>query len=201
MEYSSELWWQFELRGEGSRFLRASVGAAVALLLFAGAKLMGHALHTADVPTDAEFDEAAGIIATQTSTVPYLIHLHDKAVLFDDSREGFVLYGVQGRTWVALGDPVGPRERCSDLIRTFLERCDDFGGIPVFYQVRKEQLFRYADFGLTSVKMGEDATVDLSAFSLDGGQNRKHRQALHRLEAEHATFRVVPPCGVRAIVN
>ena len=30
VEYSSELWWQFELHGEASRFLRASVGAATA---------------------------------------------------------------------------------------------------------------------------------------------------------------------------
>ena len=49
--------------------------------------------------------------------------------------------------------------------------------------------------------MGEDATVDLSAFSLDGGQNRKHRQAIRRLEVEHAAFRVVPACGVGAIID
>ena len=31
VEYSHELWWQFELGQEASRFLRSSVGAAVAL--------------------------------------------------------------------------------------------------------------------------------------------------------------------------
>ncbi len=41
VEYSSELWWQFELRGEASRFLRASVGAAGVLFFFALARLMG----------------------------------------------------------------------------------------------------------------------------------------------------------------
>jgi lysylphosphatidylglycerol synthetase-like protein (DUF2156 family) len=41
--------------------------------------------------------------------------------------------GVQGRSWVAR-DPVGPDDQISDLIRDFLERCDDFGGIPVFYE-------------------------------------------------------------------
>ena len=35
VDYSHELWWQFELHGEASRFLRASVGAAVVVLLFA----------------------------------------------------------------------------------------------------------------------------------------------------------------------
>jgi phosphatidylglycerol lysyltransferase len=95
------------------------------------------------------------------------------------------------RTWVALGDPVGPEERAGDLIRIFLERCDDLGGIPVFYEVGKEQLYRYADFGLTLLKLGEEATVDLRLFTLEGGRGSKNRQALRRLEREGATFRVV----------
>ena len=86
------------------------------------------------------------------------------------------MYGVQGRTWVALGDPVGPPETMSDLIRLFLERCDDFDGMPVFYEVGKAHLHRYADFGLTFVKLGEEARVDLHAFSLDGPSGARYRQ-------------------------
>ena len=80
------------------------------------------------------------------------------------------MYGVQGRTWVALGDPVGPAGPvATDLIRLFLERCDDFGGVPVFYEVGPDHLHRYADFGLTFVKLGEEARVDLTTFTLEGG--------------------------------
>ena len=43
------------------------------------------------------------------------------------------------------------------LIRKFLERCQDFGGVPVFYEVGKTYLHLYADFGLTFVKLGEEA--------------------------------------------
>jgi phosphatidylglycerol lysyltransferase len=201
VEYSKELWWQFELHGEGSRFLRAAVGAAVGLMLFGIARLIGHAPHEAAPPTDDALEAAGAIIAAQTSTAPNLVYLRDKAVLFDDRKLGFVMYGVQGRTWVALGDPVGAPDRASDLIRLFLERCDDFGGTPVFYEVRKEQLYRYADFGLTFVKLGEDATVNLPAFTLEGGRARKQRQALHRLEKEGATFRVVASHDVRALID
>ena len=45
VNYSNELWWQFELHGEASRFLRGTVGAVVLLLLFAFARLIGHAPH------------------------------------------------------------------------------------------------------------------------------------------------------------
>ena len=43
------------------------------------------------------------------------------------------------------------------LIRLFLERCDDFAGVPVFYEVSKDNLHQYADFGLAFVKLGEEA--------------------------------------------
>lgn len=191
VEYSNELWWQFELHGEASRFLRGSVAAAVSLLLFVFARLMAPAPHEVAEPTHADLEAAEPIIDGQTSTFPYLAFLRDKAMLFDDERKGFVMYGVQGRTWAALGDPVAPPERMSDLIRTFLEKCDDFDGVPVFYEVRKDHLHKYADFGLTFVKLGEEARVDLTTFALEGGHSRKHRQILRHLEKAGATFRIV----------
>ena len=125
------------------------------------------------------------------STMPFLVY-RDKAVLFENEREGFVMYAVQGRTWVALGDPVCAESRQGPLIRAFLERCDDFGGVPVFYEISKDHLHRYADLGLTFVKLGEEARVDLHAFTLEGGHARKHRQAVRRLQDAGATFRVMP---------
>ena len=201
VEYSGELWWQFELHGEASRFLRATVGGAVALALVGFARAIGHARYEAGGPTDPELETATAIIASQTATTPYLVYLGDKAVLFDEEKTGFVMYGVQGRTWVALGDPVGPAERIGELIRVFLERCHDYGGTPVFYEVRKEQLYRYADFGLAFVKLGEDATVDLHGFTLEGGRAGKLRQALHRLDKEGATFRVVAAEDVPELIG
>jgi phosphatidylglycerol lysyltransferase len=201
VEFSNELWWQFELHGEASRFMRASIGASIVLLMFAFARLIGYAPHETIVPEDAALAAVAPVIESQTSTFPYLVYLRDKTVLFDDDKKCFVMYGVQGRTWVALGDPVGPQERMSDLIRLFLERCDDFGGVPVFYQIGKENLHRYADFGLTFVKLGEEARVDLNEFSLDGPQASKYRQVLRRLEKDRATFRVVSKEDVPAIME
>jgi phosphatidylglycerol lysyltransferase len=201
VEYSRELWWQFELGQEASRFLRSSVGAALAIGLFGFARLMRPAPHEVSEPTDADLEAAGPAIAAQTSTFPYLVYLRDKALLFDDERKGFVMYGVQGRTWVALGDPVGPAERFAGLVRLFLERCDDFDGTPVFYEVGREGLHRYADFGLTFVKLGEEARVDLASFSLEGAQASKHRQAVRRLEKEGGTFRVIPAAEVPAVMD
>ena len=201
VEYSSQLWWQFGLHGEASRMLRATVGAVVTVLLFALARLIGYAPHEAPRPTDTDLEAAAAVISRQTATFPNLVFLRDKAVLLDEEKSGFVMYGVQGRTWAALGDPVGPPERIGTLVRLFLERCDDFGGVPVFYEISSEHLHRYADVGLTFVKLGEEARVDLRAFTLDGNQGKKFRTALHRIEREHATFRVVPVEQVSGLMD
>ena len=177
VEYSHDLWWQFELRGDASRFLRASVGAGVLLFVVALARLIGYAPHEAPLPSASDLEDAARIIAGQRATSPNLALGGDKSLLFDEERRGFVMYGVQGRTWVALGDPVGPEDRMAGLIRLFLDRCNDFGGLPVFYQVTPSRLHRYADLGLTLVKIGEEARVDLHAFTLEGGHAAKFRQA------------------------
>lgn len=201
VEYSGDLWWQFAIDGEASRFLRASVGAATVVLLFALARLMGHAPHETCKPDASELAAAGGAIAAQRSTFPYLVYLHDKALLFDEHRRGFVMYGVQGRTWVALGDPVGPAECVTGLVRLFLERCDDFGGTPVFYEVRKDNLHHYADFGLTFVKLGEEARVDLHRFSLEGSAGAKFRQVVRRLQKDGGTFRLLSAADVPAVLD
>ncbi len=197
VEYSQDLWWQFELAGNASRFLRGSVGAATVVLLFAMARLIGHAPHELEPPSDDDLDTAGRIIAAQDSTFPYLVYLEDKALLFDERREAFIMYGVQGRTWVALGDPVGPPERVPELIRLFIARCDDYGGTPVFYEVGTKYLSHYADFGLTFVKVGEEARVDLREFTLDGPRGARYRQLVRRLEKDGGVFRVLPSDEVR----
>jgi phosphatidylglycerol lysyltransferase len=200
VDYSNQLWWQFETHSDVSRFLRASVGASLVVLLFTFARLIGYAPHEAPVPTDADLEDAGKAIAAQTSTFPFLVYLRDKALLFNDDRSAFVMYGVQGRTWVALRDPVGPDDRIADLIRRFLDRCDDFGGRPVFYEIGKTHLHRYADFGLAFVKLGEEAKVDLTAFTMEGSRAAKHRQVVKRLEKDGGAFRVVAAADVPAIM-
>jgi phosphatidylglycerol lysyltransferase len=200
VEYGSDLWWRFELAGDASRFLRGSVGAAMVILLVGLARLMAPAPHVVEPPSDDDLADAHRVIDTQPSTHANLVFLCDKAVLFSENRDGFVMYGVRGRSWVAMGDPVGPASARRDLIRAFLERVDDFGGTPVFYEVGAGGLHHYADFGLAFQKLGEEAHVDLRRFTTTGARGSKFRQALRRLEREGGSFRVIPATGVDAVL-
>jgi phosphatidylglycerol lysyltransferase len=200
VEYAPELWWQFALRAEASRFLRATVGAGVVLLAFGVSRLLRTAPPGGLAPTAADLADAEKVIAGQGATVPYLALLGDKALLFDADRAAFVMYAIQGRTWVSLGDPVGPVSRAPALVRAFLERADAFDGFPVFYQATPARLHVYADFGLAFVKLGEEALVDLDRFGLDGREGKGFRNALSRVERAGARFRLARPEEVPALL-
>jgi phosphatidylglycerol lysyltransferase len=200
VEYSDELWWRFALRQDAPRALRATMLAVVLMLAFGVLRLLRPAPPTLVMPTDEELDAARRLIETQTSTIPYLVYLRDKTLLFSDDGGAFLAYAVHGRTWVAMGDPVGDPRAVTGLIRRFFERCDDYGGVPVFYQVGKDKLHQYADFGLAFAKLGEEACVDLSAFTLDGAENKPFRLVLNRFGRAGLTFRVAPADEVPALL-
>ena len=98
---------------------------------------------------------------------------------------------MQGRTWWPSATRRAPRAGGRARAR-LLERADNFDGVPCSYQVAPERLHLYADFGLAFVKLGEEATVSLERFSLEGRDSKGFRNALSRLERAGARFRVVP---------
>ena len=192
VEYSDELWWRFAMNQDAPRALRATMLAVVLLLAFGVVRLLRPAPPTLVLPTDAELERAQALIARQPSTVPYLAWLRDKTLLFSDDGQAMLMYAVQGRTWVCMGDPLGEPRAVTPLIHRFFERCDDYGGVPVFYQVSKDRLHQYADFGLTFAKLGEEAFVDLASFSLDGAERKPFRLVLNRFARSGMAFRLVP---------
>ncbi len=77
------------------------------------------------------------------------------------------MYARRGRSLVALFDPIGPAQARAELIWQFRDLCDLHHARPVFYQVRAENLPLYMDIGLTALKLGEEARVDLRRFDLE----------------------------------
>jgi phosphatidylglycerol lysyltransferase len=196
VEYSRDLWWQFELSGDAPRSLRASVGAMLLLVLIGGWRLMRPAIPSLPTPTAEDMVQVADVVARSRRSSACLALLGDKRFLLDDERQGFVMYGVEGRSWVALGDPVGPPEVARKLAWRFRELSDRHSGWTVFYEVGPEQLPLYLDMGLELRKLGEEARVPLPSFSLEGGA-RKGLRAMHRRgQRDGLTFAIVPPAGV-----
>jgi phosphatidylglycerol lysyltransferase len=203
VEYDHSLWWEFTLRGNAPRFLRATVGVVALTLGVAVARLLRTAPHRPAPPTPGELDRAMAVAARSESTYAYLALLGDKQLLFPEPPSddpAFLMYAVSGKSWVALGDPVGPEEAREELAWRFLERVDRYGGCPVFYQVGEEGLHLYVDLGLSLVKLGEEARVPLADFSLQGSARKKLRYAIRRVEELGGRFEVVPAAGVAALL-
>ena len=200
VEYSTDLWWRFGLRGDAPRFLRASVGVVGALLIFAIRRLLLPAAPRPEQPKAADLQRAAEVIATDPNSQSNLALLGDKSLLFSESGRAFIMYGVEGRSWVAMGDPVGADEEKPELIWKFREMCDVHAGWPVFYEVQRSSLHLYLDVGLTLLKIGEEARVPLDDFNLEGGSRKWMRKMLRRVEEEGCSFELVPVEGVSAIL-
>jgi phosphatidylglycerol lysyltransferase len=200
VQYSDQLWWRFAFRADAPRFLRATVGVAVVLFVLGLRQLLRPAAPRLRLPAAEDFRAVGPVIETQRSASAYLVYLGDKAILWNDDRSAFLLYAIQGRTWVALHDPVGPPMAVPALIRRFLEMVDDSDGVPVFYEVRKDYLHRYADFGLAFAKAGESALVPLRTFSLEGGARKKMRTQYRKLLKDGASFRIVAATDVRPLL-
>ena len=110
------------------------------------------------------------------------------------------MYGVQGRSWVAMGGPVGLRAERLELLWRFRELCDVWGGRTVFYEVGTDDLPDLVELGLTFFKLGEQAFVPLDRFSLDGAERSGLRQSVRRAERDGAEFAVTPPEGVGGLM-
>jgi phosphatidylglycerol lysyltransferase len=150
-------------------------------------------------PTDtAELDAAQAIAAASPSTMAYLALTGDKRLFWSDDRHAFLMYDVEGRSWIALGDPVGPDDATTELAWRFRELADRHEGLCAFYQVTAARLPLYLDLGLSLQKLGEEGRVALRDFSLAGGQHKSLRQATRRLADDGITVRVVEPAEVAA---
>jgi phosphatidylglycerol lysyltransferase len=100
---------------------------------------------------------------------------------------------VQGKTWLAMGDPVArDTSGTAGLIWQFKETADLHRGTPAFYQVATDHLPAYIDAGFALAKLGEDACVHLDHFTLQGGEGRKLRQTKAAAERAGLRFEIVP---------
>ncbi|MEO7775846.1 MAG: phosphatidylglycerol lysyltransferase domain-containing protein, partial [Steroidobacteraceae bacterium] len=124
----------------------------------------------------------------------------DKRLLFNEAGDAFIMYQIAGRSWIALGDPVGPREKHEELVWRFRELSDRHGGRAAFYQVSGERLPLYVDLGLAALKLGEEARIPLEFFSLEGSARAELRTQRRRAEKDGASFEVLPPEAVAPLM-
>ena len=198
--YQNELWWQFAFDASAPRMMRASLVAVLGLGIVATLRLMQPSRRPAPLPAAEDLIRARRVVEQSDNVSGNLALLGDKSLLFSDSGQGFIMYGVSGRSWIAMGDPVGPVEESAELVWRFRELCDRQGGRCAFYEVAGETLPVYVDADLYLSKLGEEARVNLATFSLDGRPRAPLRQSHRKAERDGASFRIVSSAEVPALL-
>ncbi len=192
VEYSHDLWWQFSVLADAPRSMRASVGVLAVAVIYAIAHLLRPAPPRVGPGEPGTLEKVRAVVAASPRSVAHLALLGDKSLLFNKESNAFVMYGVQGRSWISMGDPIGPKETLEDLVWSFRELSDRHGGWTVFYEVGPQNMPVYLDLGLKLLKLGEEARVSLERFTLEGGAQKGKRHTLRRVEKEGCEFAIIP---------
>jgi len=193
VEYSRDLWWQFAADAHAPRSLRALIAAGAVMFALALAQLFRPLRERPAVEPLQDRERVRNILRHASETSANLALLGDKKFLFSEQGEAFLMYNTVGRSWIAMGDPVGTPDQRRELAWEFRELCDRHGGWTVFYEIGTDSLPLYLDMGLAMLKLGEEARVPLQGFSLEGSSRKHLRYTCNHLEREGHTFEVLPP--------
>jgi phosphatidylglycerol lysyltransferase len=193
-DYADQPWWRVMADADAARAIRAWAGAALVLFAVGLWRLFASAATPPVVgEADPKFARVLGILAKAEVAEPgsNLALLGDKRFLFSNSGDSLLMFGVRGRSWIALGGPVGRREERLELLWRFRELADSHAARPGIYGLASEDLPDIVELGFSIQKVGESAAVPLETFSIEGRKRGNLRRAWRKAAEEGATFEIL----------
>lgn len=198
-----KLGWGLVLARNGIDATESTLGLSMVLGVIASRGLvrLPRRRRDQDAETVDDLARAVALLPHQRNASAGLVRLGDKRLLFSDCGQGFIMYARQGRSLVALFDPVGPKHLWAPLVEKFIAEARRSRSRPVFYQVSADFLPLTVDMRLQPLKLGEQAVVDLTTFTLAGGDWLKLRRSINRAERDGLAFEFVPADAVAPILD
>jgi len=193
-DYADQPWWKVMADADAARAIRAWAGAALALFAFGLWRLVVSAATPPVVgEADPKFARVRAILAKAEAAEPAsnLALLGDKRFLFSASGDSFLMFGVRGRSWIALGGPVGRRDERLELLWRFRELADSHAARPGVYGLSVDDLPDVVELGFSVQKVGESAAVPIETFSIEGRRRGNLRRAWRKAAEEGATFEIL----------
>ncbi len=128
------------------------------------------------------------------SALDYFKIYRDKLLFFSDTHDAFLAFKVTRHFAIVLEDPVAASpEAIRDIIAAFEAYCLNNGFVAVYYRVPESSLPIYRSLGKKSFPIGEEAVVNLCAFTLEGKKMKPTRNALNRLQEEGYRMKMYEP--------
>jgi lysyl-tRNA synthetase, class II len=156
--------------------------ATATLLAFRGLYLWLRAWRERERPSAQDRARARELVERHGhDSLAYFALRRDKSYYFSPTRRAFLAYTVVGGAALISGDPVGDPAELGDLLRDFRGLARSRGWRVAILSAGEELLPLYRAVGFRAVKVGDEAVVRPTAFSLEGRPIRKVRQSVHRL--------------------
>jgi lysyl-tRNA synthetase class 2 len=121
----------------------------------------------------------------------YFALREDKSLIWAPSAKAAIAYRVINGVSLASGDPVGAESAWPDAIRVWLADCARYGWTPAVLGCGNVGGKAYRKCGLDVVELGDEAVVEVAAFTLQGRPMRGVRQAVARIRRAAYTCEVV----------
>jgi lysylphosphatidylglycerol synthetase-like protein (DUF2156 family) len=127
-------------------------------------------------------------------TLDYFALRDDKQFFF--FRDSLVAYAVYGGVALVSPDPIGPVAERSQAFSAFRSYADARGWTIGVVGAGEEWLPLYHAAGLHSLYVGDEAIVDCTTFSLEGGRMKGLRQAVSRLQRNGYSVEFLDPSEI-----
>ncbi|MCB0568520.1 MAG: lysylphosphatidylglycerol synthetase family protein [Phaeodactylibacter sp.] len=128
------------------------------------------------------------------SSLDYFKTYTDKLLFFTADGQAFVSFRATSQFAVALENPVAAdAKQVEKAVIEFDEYCRRNGLRTVYYRIPERDRPLYEKLNKKLLPIGEDATVNLDTFNLQGKDKKDMRNAVNKLERMGYTFRAYPP--------
>ncbi|MCZ4222389.1 phosphatidylglycerol lysyltransferase domain-containing protein [Pedobacter rhodius] len=175
----------------GSHFEQSIYAASGLVILFIFFSLL-KPYFSKPYNNEKDFLDAEDLVKKDgSSALDYFKTYPDKFIYFNADRTAFISFKITRHFALVLEDPVAANLHDKmEMVRKFEERCEENGFIAAYYRVPEESLDFYRTIGKKSIPIGEEAVLDLTKFTIDGGKMKTTRSAINRLTGEGYLFKV-----------
>jgi lysyl-tRNA synthetase class 2 len=149
--------------------------------------------------TDADEASMRSLLQHSPDSLGYFNLRRDKSVVWSDSGKAAIAYRVVSGVMLASGDPLGDPEAWPGAMTNFLAEAELHAWTPAVIgcSERAGSIWcRLADF--SALELGDEAVVDVAAFSVEGRPMRNVRQMVRRIERAGYTTEVLRAGAVSA---
>ncbi|MGA7669042.1 MAG: phosphatidylglycerol lysyltransferase domain-containing protein [Nitrolancea sp.] len=124
-------------------------------------------------------------------TTSFMTTWAGNTALLNGERDAYVAYRLIGNVAIVLGDPIGNPDGCRRAIDEFLDLAVVNGWTPCFYGASAHYLREFSHHGLSWIKVGEDASVNITDLSFRGKSWQDVRTARNRARRENVRFEMI----------